>query len=139
MGRLRDKRRAQWPKDFLKSMALTIVIPSHRWLTLILFELFFLLLLISNGSSSRWMLLMLFYMTIFMRMSIQSNLLGLLLMGSWFASYTKLYISLKQGPCAWFYKFSEVMESASFQQSKAYHSIFIRQSNSATVILIVCQ
>ena len=41
----------------------------------------------------------------------------------------------KQSPCAWFGKFSEVMEKFDMQKSKSDHSVFYRNSQAGIILL----
>ena len=45
--------------------------------------------------------------------------------------------SLKQSTCAWFGKFSQVVEEFGMQKSKSYHSVFYKNSNSGIILLVM--
>ena len=49
----------------------------------------------------------------------------------------KSLYGLKQSPCAWFGKFSEVIEKFGMQKSKSDHFIFYRNSQASIILLVV--
>ena len=49
----------------------------------------------------------------------------------------KSLYGLKQSPCTWFGKFSEVIKKFSLQKSKSNHSIFYRNSQACIILLVV--
>ena len=49
----------------------------------------------------------------------------------------KLLYGLKQSPCAWFGKFSKVVEKFGLQKSKSDHSVFYRNSQASIILLVV--
>ena len=49
----------------------------------------------------------------------------------------KSLYGLKQSPCAWFGKFSEVIEKFGMQKSKSDHSLFYRNSQAGIILLVV--
>ena len=49
----------------------------------------------------------------------------------------KSLYGLKQGPCAWFDKFSQVVEKFGLQKSKSDHFVFYRNSSSSIILLVV--
>lgn len=49
----------------------------------------------------------------------------------------KSLYSLKQAPRAWFEKFQSTVCSAGFQQSLNDHSLFIRQSDTGIIVLVL--
>ena len=51
-------------------------------------------------------------------------------------SHRKSLYGLKQGPHAWFDKFSQVIEKFSMQKSKSDHSIFYRNSEAGIILLV---
>ena len=51
--------------------------------------------------------------------------------------FRKSLYGLKQSPCVWFGKFSQVVEEFGMQKSKFDHSVFYRNSNSGAIMLVV--
>ena len=49
----------------------------------------------------------------------------------------KSLYGLKQSPCVWFDKFSQVVEEFGMHKSKSDHSVFYRNSSSSIILLIV--
>ena len=49
----------------------------------------------------------------------------------------KSLYGLKQSPCAWLGKFSEVIEKFGMQKSKSDHSVFYRNSQACIILLAV--
>ena len=49
----------------------------------------------------------------------------------------KSLYGLKQSPCAWFGKFSQVVKEFGMQKSKFDHSVFYRNSSSSIILLVV--
>ena len=49
----------------------------------------------------------------------------------------KSLYGLKQSPCPWFGKFSQVVETFGMQKSKPHHSIFYKNSSSGIILLVV--
>ena len=51
--------------------------------------------------------------------------------------FRKSLYGLKQSPCGWFGKFSQVVEEFNMQKSKSDHSVFYRNSSSSIILLVV--
>ena len=49
----------------------------------------------------------------------------------------KSLYGLKQSPCAWFDKFSEVIEKFGMQKSKLDHSVFYKNFQAGIMLLVV--
>ena len=49
----------------------------------------------------------------------------------------KSLYSLKQSPCVWFGKFTQVVEEFGMQKSKSNHSVFYKASSLGIILLVV--
>ena len=49
----------------------------------------------------------------------------------------KSLYGLKQSPCTWFGKFSQVIEKFGMQKSKSYHSVFYRNPEAGIILLVL--